>query len=235
MQGEPRLDAEQVDQLLFGEPFDVAETADGWSRGRAVRDGYAGYVQASALAPRSGEPTHWLSAPRSYAFPHADFKSAPPRLLSMNALVRVVASESRFLQAEAVGWIAETHLSLLGRFRSDAAAVAEQFLGAPYRWGGRDSLGLDCSGLVQQALYACGKPCPRDSDMQAGFGAAVTREALQRGDLVCWPGHVGMMLDAERLIHANAHHMAVAVEPLQAAITRIEAAGQGRPTAYRRP
>lgn len=235
MQAEPRLDAEPVDQLLFGEPFEVAETDQGWSRGRAIRDGYVGYVQASALAVPTGEPTHWLSAPRSYAFPRADFKSAPPRLLSMNALVRVVGREGRFLQAESAGWIAEAHLTPLGRFEADPAAVAERFLDAPYRWGGRDSLGLDCSGLVQQALYACGKPCPRDSDMQAELGAAVTREALQRGDLACWPGHVGMMLDAERLIHANAHHMAVVVEPLEAAITRIEALGFGRPSTFRRP
>jgi cell wall-associated NlpC family hydrolase len=115
-------------------------------------------------------------------------------------------------------------------FAGDPAAVALSFLGAPYQWGGRESLGLDCSGLVQQALYACGQACPRDSDMQAALGQAVERGALRRGDLVFWKGHVGMMLDGERLLHANAFHMQVQVEPLAQAIARI-----GEPTAYRRP
>ncbi len=108
------------------------------------------------------------------------------------------------------------------------------FLGAPYLWGGRDSLGLDCSGLVQQALYAVGAACPRDTDQQALLGESVPRSELARGDLVFWRGHVGMMLDETRLIHANAHHMAVAIEPLSAAVARIAGKGGGEPTAMRR-
>ena len=128
------------------------------------------------------------------------------------------------------------HLAPIGAgFETDAAGVALRFLGAPYLWGGRESLGLDCSGLVQQALAACGKACPRDTDMQAGIGVAVAPGDLARGDLVFWKGHVGMMLDAERMVHANGHHMATVVEPLAEAIARIEAAGYGPPTAYRRP
>jgi len=123
----------------------------------------------------------------------------------------------------------------LGEVETDPAAVALRYLGAPYLWGGRDSVGLDCSGLVQQSLYACGRAGPRDSDMQAKLGAAVPNvESLRRNDLVFWRGHVGLMLDADLLIHANAHHMAVAVERLAEAITRIDAAGGGPPTALRR-
>ena len=98
----------------------------------------------------------------------------------------------------------------------------------------RDGAGLDCSGLVQQALHAAGLHCPRDADQQAALGVAVERDRLERGDLVCWRGHIGMMLDAERLIHANAHHMAVAIEPLETAIARIAGTSTGQPTAFRR-
>jgi len=146
----------------------------------------------------------------------------------------VAEANGRFLRAEGSGWFAADHLSPVGVFAEDMAAIAEQFLGAPYLWGGRESLGLDCSGLVQQALFACGRACPRDSDQQALLGTATRADALRRGDLVFWRGHVGMMLDAARLLHANAHHMAVAVEDLAAAMARIEAGGGGRPTAYRR-
>ena len=119
-------------------------------------------------------------------------------------------------------------------FVPDPVAVAERFVGAPYLWGGRESLGLDCSGLVQQALFACGHACPRDSDQQQALGRAVDGGALQRGDLVFWKGHVGLMVDGERLLHANGHHMMTVIEPLAGAVARIAAAGVGEPTAYRR-
>ena len=151
-------------------------------------------------------------------------------------VVSVEAREGRFVRAARAGWFVESQLSPIGQFETDPVAVAERFLGAPYQWGGRESLGLDCSGLVQQAFYACGLTCPRDTDMQAAqIGTAIDGPELRRGDLVFWKGHVGLMQDDTRLLHANAHHMAVASEPLDGAILRIEAAGSGKPTAFRRP
>jgi hypothetical protein len=226
----PDAAAEQLDQLLFGERFAVLWTGRGWGLGQAARDGYVGYVRIADLAQGALEATHRVSVLRAYAFSGPDIKSAPVGLYSLNALVAVEAQEGRFLKAVGSGWFAREQLSEIGVFAGDPAAVALSFLGAPYQWGGRESLGLDCSGLVQQALYACGQACPRDSDMQAALGQAVERGALRRGDLVFWKGHVGMMLDGERLLHANAFHMQVQVEPLAQAIARI-----GEPTAYRRP
>jgi cell wall-associated NlpC family hydrolase len=105
--------------------------------------------------------------------------------------------------------------------------VAEKFLGAPYLWGGKTSDGIDCSGLVQVALTACGIACPRDSDMQAALGGAVDAqtETMQRSDLVLWKGHVAIARGDGSIIHANAHHMAVAIEPVTDAIARILAGG----------
>ncbi|HVY35285.1 MAG TPA: C40 family peptidase [Caulobacteraceae bacterium] len=222
--------AEQLDQLLFGEAFDVLEIKEGWAWGQARRDGYVGFVAVRDLAQGDNAPTHRVSALRAYGFSKPDIKSAPVGLYSLNALVRVVAEEGRFAHAEGAGWFASSQLSPIGVFETDPAAVAERYLGAPYQWGGRESLGLDCSGLVQQALYACGRACPRDSDQQAGLGHPVTQDALRRGDLVFWRGHVGMMLDAARMIHANAWHMQVSLEPLADALARI-----GPATAFRRP
>ena len=225
----PDPDAEQVDQLLHGEPFAVLGARDGYAYGEAGRDGYVGWVREPALAPGAGAPTHRVVALRTYVFSAPALKSTPRGQLSLNALLTGGASEGGFLAA-ADGWVWAAHLAPVGeRFETEAAGVAERHLGAPYRWGGRDSLGLDCSGLVQQAFYACGRGCPRDSGEQSALGRAISRPEAGRGDLAFWRGHVGLMLDGDRIIHANAHHMAVAVEPLGAATARIAEAGGGEP------
>ena len=222
----PEDGSEQEDELLFGEGFDVLETRDGWSWGQARRDGYVGFVRSVALAPSGGPPTMRVGALRTCGFSRPDLKSAVVALISMGGLIRAGESRNGYVDAGEAGWIWAAHLERIGIFETDAAAVAERFLGTPYLWGGRSGLGLDCSGLVQQALMATGRACPRDTDQQfAAFPDAVERDGLARGDLVFWKGHMGMMLDADRMIHANAHHMAVAVEPVDGALVRIEKAG----------
>lgn len=228
------LDAEQEDQVLFGETFDVLFETDAFAFGQARRDRYVGYVPIEALSAPVLTPEHRVSALRTYAFAEPDIKSAIVGLYSLNALVTVQAREGRFAKGARTGWFVEHHLAPIGRFETDYVAVAERFLGAPYQWGGRESLGLDCSGLIQQALYACGRACPRDTDMQRGFFSEIAEADRRRGDLVFWKGHVAILLDRDTILHANAHHMAVAIEPLSEAIIRIEAAGVGAPLGYRR-
>ncbi|MDP3384324.1 MAG: C40 family peptidase [Phenylobacterium sp.] len=232
----PSPGAEQADQLLLGEIFDVLEQADGFAWGQARRDGYVGYVALEALG-EPAIPTHRVAALRTYGFERPSIKSPALGPYSLNALVSAVEVEGRFVRDAGGAWFVDRHLAPVGLdFARDPAAVAEQHLGTPYLWGGRESLGLDCSGLVMQALLACGRACPRDTDQQErAFFQDADPAALRRGDLVFWKGHVAMMLDADTIIHANAHHMAVAVEPLNTAIARIEAAGSGEPTSYRRP
>jgi cell wall-associated NlpC family hydrolase len=227
----PEAQAEQLDQVVFGEAFDVLDRKNDWLWGRARRDGYVGWVEADAFAQPVLTPTHRVSAIRTYAYAEPDYKTAPLALLTLNALTTVERTEGGFAKIARTGWIALAHLSALGAFERDPVAVAERYLGAPYQWGGRESLGLDCSALVQQALYACGRGCPRDADMQAAeTGEAIDRaRGLRRGDLVFWDGHVGLMIDTDRIIHANTHHMAVAVEPLADAVARNR-----EPTGYRR-
>lgn len=225
--------AEQVDQLLFGELFEVLDEADGWAFGQAVRDGYVGYVEAPALGATGAVPTHTVRELRTYGYGAPSIKSAPVGLYSMNALVAVEAEEGRFLKS-AGGWFIKEHLAPVDQPAADFVAVAERFVGTPYFWGGRESLGVDCSGLVQQALYAAGGACPRDSDQQAAMGEPVPAEQLRRGDLVFWRGHVAIMIDGSRIIHANGARMAVTIEPLAEAIARTRETGGGEPTAFRR-
>ncbi|WP_337185867.1 NlpC/P60 family protein [Phenylobacterium sp.] len=230
----PDAGAEQMDQLLFGERFEVIEEEGAWLFGQAARDGYVGFVDAAALAPTGPLPTHRVSALRTYAFAEASIKSRALGPYSLNSLVCVEAVEGRLAKVSGAGWMAADHLSPIGVFEDDWAAIAERFVGAPYLWGGRESVGLDCSGLIQQALFACGRACPRDTDMQEALGAAIGADAFDRGDLVFWKGHVALGVGDGRIVHANGHHMATVIEPLAEAVARIEAAGVGAPTSYRR-
>ncbi|HEY9452373.1 MAG TPA: NlpC/P60 family protein, partial [Bradyrhizobium sp.] len=180
---------------------------------------------AKALGPSGPAPTHKVTALRTLAFPSEDIKAPPLAELPMGAAVAVSRQDERFA-ITAAGWhIPAAHLAPVKARQSDFVAVAEKFLGTPYLWGGKTSLGLDCSALVQVSLQAAGVPCPRDSDMQElALGKLSSLSSLRRGDLVFWKGHVAIARDGDTLIHANAHAMAVAIEPAAAAVTRIKAA-----------
>jgi len=226
----PDADAEAASEVLFGEAFDVLLEDGQFAFGQNRRDGYVGFAAKAALVPAGGAPTHRIGAQATPLFSRPDIKSADPLLLPRNGLVCVTGHEGRFARIEQGGFVIDAHLAPVGVHDRDIAGVAMDYLGAPYLWGGRSNAGLDCSALVQQAITACGRFCPRDSDQQREFFAPTPESDRQRGDMVFWPGHVAMLLDAESIIHANAHHMRTAIEPLAEAITRI-----GTPTAWRRP
>ena len=217
-------------QVLFGELVTVYEEKYGWAWVQLARDGYVGYLRARALSPQVKRSTHKVRAPGTYLYASANAKALPGPHLSMTALLCVAETGPTFSRLSEGGFVPARHIAELDRFAPDFVAAAERFVGTPYVWGGKTRLGLDCSGLVQVAMHAAGRDCPRDSDMQlAELGRDVAirgdLEGLQRGDLVFWKGHVGTMTDGFLLLHANAHHMAVVVEPLRAAVERIARAG----------
>lgn len=234
----PTGDAEMVTQALHGEVFDVYDEHDGWGWGQSKIDGYVGYVAMDALSAPALSATHRVVALRTYVFSEPNLKSAPLFLLSLNAdIVAEGPAHNGFVFAARAGWVFEGHVRAVGYREPDWVAAAERFVGAPYLWGGRESLGLDCSGLVQAGLHAAGMYCPRDADMQEGcIGVALdpANRDLARGDLVFWPGHVGIMIDGTQMLHANAHHMASVVEPLAAAEARIGATDTGPVRSIRR-
>lgn len=230
MRSSPDASAPMISELLFGEAFDVLFEQNGFAFGQGRRDGYVGFVASSALGPAGEAPTHRVSALSTLAFSRADIKAPEPAILPQNSLVRVVGHEGRFAEVQGLGFVIEAHLALIGVFDRDLAGVAQAYLGAPYLWGGRTVAGLDCSGLVQQAMTACGRFAPRDSDQQRDAFSEIGQGELTRGDLAFWPGHVAILIDEDRIIHANGHHMQTAIEPLVEACARIET-----PAAFRRP
>ena len=211
----PSQDSGLHTQLLFGEQFTVYEDKDGWVWGQATLDGYVGYARREDFhQPRS--PTHRVVSLATPLLNAPDVKKGARDMLPMNAMVCVTDSGERFARTADGHYLFGGHIAPLGHHASDWVAVAEQFVGIPYVWGGKTSAGIDCSGLVQTALQAGGKKSPRDTDMmEAALGTSIPLDAeLRRGDLIFWKGHVGLMLDAVHLIHANGYFMQVSIEPL---------------------
>lgn len=235
LRAEPRPDRGIDTELLRGEAFTVYDQdPEGWSWGQAEADRYVGYLPTEALGPLEAA-THRVAALRTFVFPGPDIKLPAGPALPFGARLAVRGREGAFAAVEG-GWIWAGHLEPDDTRAADPVAVAERFLGVPYLWGGRSSLGLDCSGLVQTALRAAGHACPRDTDMQErALGAAVDPAGpLRRGDLVFWRGHVGLMRDGGALLHANGHSMTVESEPLAEARARIRAAAGHDVTSVRR-
>jgi cell wall-associated NlpC family hydrolase len=224
---EPAHEAALDTQALSGETVMVYESSDeGWCWGQLKSDGYVGYFSANALGPVGAKPTHRVCVPRTFGFPGPNIKIPPMTALPMGALLEIVSQTDRFALNGYNWYFPLNHVMPLTATQPDFVAVAESLLGAPYLWGGKSSLGIDCSGLVQISLQAAGVPCPRDTYMQeAALGAAVPLSGLKRGDLIFWKGHVAIARDANTIIHANAHHMMVATEPAGEALARIKAAG----------
>ncbi len=230
----PDRAAARSTQLLHGEVFTVYETrADGLAWGQAALDGYVGYVDAAALGPCQGQGRR-VTALWSQVYAEPSVRGRTLVELPFLSEVAVTGTTGGFARLRGGGNVPLPHFEPKG---ADWVGLAERFIGVPYLWGGRSARGLDCSALVQLALLGSGRAAPRDSDMQAALvGDEIAPDAaLRRGDLVFWRGHVGIMRDAETLLHANAHHMAVASEPLLPAIARIAAAGGGPVTLRRRP
>jgi len=231
LRGEPRPDAPLTTEALKGERVTIYDSnAEGWAWGQLQADGYVGWLPANALVAPGAAPTHKVTALRTFAFSEPSIKSPPLEALPLGAKLAVARFADRMAVTRAGAYVPAPHLAPLGDYETDFVAVAERFLGVPYLWGGKTALGLDCSGLVQIALTACGLPCPRDSDMQeralgTPLSAAPDYSNLKRGDLVFWKGHVAIVRGAQSLLHANAFHMAVVSEPVADAIARIAGTG----------
>ena len=206
-------------QLPFGTEFCVIDRDHDHAFGFAVQDGYCGWLDQMALGDLPAA-THWVSATGTHLYPEPRVQSREIMALPMGAQICVLAQNGGFAET-AQGFVPLPHLSAMGQFLTDPATVAEQFLGTPYLWGGNSLAGLDCSGLVQMSLRACGINAAADSDLQQDLGAEVTND-LRRNDLIFWRGHVAIVVDKDRLIHANGHSMSVAYEGIKDCITRID-------------
>ncbi len=230
----PSANSPQDSQLLAGETVQVYDEAGGYSWLQSEFDGYVGYVRTSALRDEVTVATDCVSVLRSFLYPEPDIKTPPIATLNMAAQVTVTDQYQRFSLLSTGGWIYSDHLMTIDAHEPDFVATALRFLEVPYLWGGKGNMGIDCSGLVQVSLARSGRACPRDTYMQAKtLGIEIPGEdgnyPMRRGDLIYWPGHVAIVLDQERVVHASGHHMLVTIEPWRDVDerVRIETGGKG--------
>ena len=236
----PQDNAPLDTELQFGERVEIYEEKKGWSWVQSMTDGYVGYTRSAMLGDNPAAQTHTLNVLRSYLFLEPDLKAPSRTLLSMTAALTILEKTNSYCALEGGGWVYARHLVSIKDFETDLVTVAHRFLGTPYLWGGKSSIGLDCSALVQLSLARCGLSVPRDTSMQeTAIGKPVgfkgDESILERGDLIYWPGHVGIWIDGDRFIHANATDMIVKIVPLRDAAASIEDTTGDKIRSVRRP
>ena len=226
LMNQPDILSGRETDALYGETVLLQSDHGHWAEVELQTDGYVAWVEKRhlGLLPK---PTHHIITPRALLTQSPDIKSPAMGYIPMGGLIHAEPNQGVLAVYDnngITGYIPEDHTLPLDIFADDYVSIAERLIGTPYRWGGRDTMGIDCSALVQLSLAATGKKVMRNSsDQEKTIGKTLDDiDQLQRGDLVFWKGHVGIMANDQSLLHANIFHGMTAVEDLKKALPRLE-------------
>ena len=203
----------------YGEPVLVFDETRGKAWCQSLVDGYVGYVEAKQVAfGAAPAPTHFVVTMGSYLYGEPDMKLSAVDFLPRHSAVvvaeaKIITRGSEYVRLDTGGFVPLGCLSPEPPRLPNIVAAAERYLGCPYLWGGKSFLGLDCSGLVQNAFRDIGITVLRDTDMQRDtIGEAVTIGSageLRRGDLLYMPGHVLIYAGDGGVVHTDGATMTV--------------------------
>lgn len=228
---------EITSQILFGETFVFSKQTKCFIYGLNLTDNYEGWVCSSDLGILP-EFNFYVSEIRVNLLSKPEIKSEFIKYLPMRAKIKVINIDKNKVWAKMqlpkscrfkFGYVPFNQILDKTKYEDDWVFFAEKFIGTPYRWGGRDSLGIDCSSLVQLSLAFNGYYIPRDTCDQINYfckheNFIVKRNVypkIERGSIIFWDGHVAVAINDDTIIHASAHHKKVVYESLNEAIRRI--------------
>jgi len=222
----PNIDSETMSEALYGENFILKKTFKNWLFGKLESDNYEGFISINSISTEDYKHTHYVSELRTYMYSKPDIKSVTTGILSINSLITVVDEVRGFSKLNNDSYVFTRHIDLKSKKNNNYIDTAIKFTNTPYKWGGRTSFGIDCSGLVQLSLMNSGYECPRDSELQKQvLGKNIPLETcfnnLKKGDLIFWEGHVGIMVSDKNIIHANSFSMDTRIEKLTDVDSRI--------------
>ena len=230
MKLEPFVNSPLETECLFGETVEVLDEDLDWVYCKLITDNYHGWVKKNNIA-KFKKATHRVFNIRTFIYNDADLKSNIALYLPMgaNLVVEKIYSEWAkiiYLVDERikVGYVPAQHIVELQHKVSDWVAIAQSLEGTPYNWGGRDTIGLDCSALLQLTYQTYGQAIGRNTSDQVKLDKPIIDNIsdLKRGCVIFWKGHVGIMINKVNCIHANAFHMKTVTEPLIDIICRMD-------------
>tara|TARA_A100001015_G_C14865427_1_gene662086 strand:- start:259 stop:1014 length:756 start_codon:yes stop_codon:yes gene_type:complete len=229
MKSEPTETSPLETECLFGERVEILEDRLDWVYCKLITDNYCGWIKKEGLG-KLINPTHRVIVKRSFIYINKDPKSYPLFYLPMGARILVKNIKPDWAEISFynnhkthTGYVPTNHIVKLRHKVKDWVEVAQLLEGTPYKWGGRDTIGLDCSALLQLSYQTYGEAIPRNTSQQVQLKKKYIKNIndLKRGCVVFWKGHVGIMIDKFNCIHANAFHMQTKIEPLDLIINRI--------------
>jgi len=228
MKSEPTETSPLETECLFGETVEILDESLDWVYCKLNTDSYHGWIKKEGLG-KTKKTTHRVIANRSFVYAEKNIKSNCLLYLPLGAQLVVNNIQSEWAEINLynnkthLGYVPSKHIVNLNHKVKDWVAIAQLLEGTPYKWGGRDTIGLDCSALLQLSYQTYGETIPRNTSQQVQLKKKYIKDIddLKRGCVVFWKGHVGIMIDKLNCIHANAFHMQTKIEPLNQIINRI--------------